>query len=336
MLGLVPLLMAMGLAGITTFLVWKLVSMVRLPNVRVQNVQLKLKGAMRPAGALTAILALALAAIGIWGGVVNMSMWRGSALDATIPSPLSEVLNPRYRASERDQTTAAAALRHLSRAGSWTQGGIGWERGSDWTLRVARLQAIVGDRTGAEQTLERSLQHESSAPVEDALIVLTSQRALSAQELEKSLRALLARQPGLSTASLRLAQLLAETGRTDEAASLTEATLARSVSARNMVVGARLLVQLGRVQQALDSAARGTREHPESAALHEVHGLLLAGTGRLEDGLAKLKKAADLEPENPSAPGHIAALLRESGRESEASEWQARANRASQAPKDGR
>src|SRR5678815_2235298 len=48
--GHVPLLMAMGLAGIGVYLVWKLWQLIAEPNVRVQSLQLKLKGKFRPAG----------------------------------------------------------------------------------------------------------------------------------------------------------------------------------------------------------------------------------------------------------------------------------------------
>lgn len=92
-----------------------------------------------------------------------------------------------------------------------------------------------------------------------------------------------------------------------------------------------MLVQLGEAKRALAAVAAGTREHPASAELRETHGLLLAGTGEMEAGINELKKAAELDPMNPTLAGHVAALLREVGREEEASEWDKRAKELGQA-----
>ena len=49
--GVVPLLMAVGLAGCCTFILWKGWRVVRTPNVRLHKLQLRFKGKLRPVGA---------------------------------------------------------------------------------------------------------------------------------------------------------------------------------------------------------------------------------------------------------------------------------------------
>ncbi len=334
MLGLIPLLMAMAIAGIGTFMLWKVVCMVRTPSVRVHGLQLRFKGRVTLPGAVAAALTLATVAAGAWGFIVNASLWRGHTLDARIAAPLDRVLTRDYTATDAERALARSAEAHFRRAGTRADGGIGWDDSVDRALRVTRLLAILGDRQGAEATLRRALEtakkskNPSPAAIEDPLIRVIGLRSRDAAEFEASLRELVSVYPDLSSAYLGLSQLALQREDRANAEKWVERALAsRLADVRNTLFASDLLLAMDRMEMAVGTVRKGISAHPKSAALHERLGLMLAAGGKIDEGLTELKAAADLEPTNATLAGHIARVLREAGRESEATEWQERANR---------
>jgi tetratricopeptide (TPR) repeat protein/ferredoxin len=329
MLGLVPLLMAMGLAGIATFLLWKLIAMFRLPSVRLQSLQLKIKGVFRAPGILTAALAIGLLATGVWGLIVNASLWRGNALDDLVSTPMEAALTPGFTPTESDRTLSTRAARLLTLAAPPSQGGIGWDRSIDRSIRLARLHAIAGNFAGAEAALRAGLAIAPDDPpqsLEAALVKVLGLRAISQTEIESKLRELLAHHPKLASARLLVAKFALTRGAQDEAiTSITSALADRPDNDLNRVFAAQLLVQsANRPDLGLSVLADGVRLNPKNAMLREQYGLLLEATGSAEAALPELKAAADLNPTNLGPPRHVARILRVLGRETEAAQWDAR------------
>jgi polyferredoxin/thioredoxin-like negative regulator of GroEL len=334
MMGLVPLLMAMGMAGIGTYLIWKAVSVARLPNVRVHGWQLRLKGRVRPAGWAMVGAAVVIGGVGAWGVAVNGSSWWGTALDERIETPLDAVLTRGYQASEAERAAAKAALGHLRIAGPAEAGGWGWDRSVDRTLRVVRLEAMAGNVEGAEGELRAALRwakrngRASPSQVEDALIRLVMLRSADAAAAEKELKALTGEYQDLSSAWLWLGRFAGMRGAKDEAREMIRRGVdSRPGDVRNGMFAAEMLVGLGEAGEAVAVAERVVERNPRSVQARARLGLLLAATGRMEDGLREMKAAAALDPANREVAGHVAGMLRELGREAEASEWENRANR---------
>ncbi len=334
LLGLVPLLMAMALAPIGAFLLWKLIAMTRTPSVRVHSFQLKLKGSVRPAGfAFIGFTGLWLAA-GLWGAAVNGSTWLGTMLDARIATPFDEVLTPNFAASDHDKALARAALPWLIRAGHIQQGGWGWDRSVDRSLRLARLHAILGDRAAGEADLRLCLSDtlragNSLPPVlENDLIRFVRLRSTS-EQLAKELSDLLTLHPKLATTRLILAQHAIQQQRiTDGIALIQEALTIRPDDDINRAFPLELLRQAERLDVYLEVARAGVSQSPRNAILRLAYGIALVATGETNRGLEELKVAADLDPTRPEAPSQIADILSREGRDFEATQWRERANRA--------
>jgi Flp pilus assembly protein TadD len=85
---------------------------------------------------------------------------------------------------------------------------------------------------------------------------------------------------------------------------------------------------MNRLDIAIEIAAHSVQASPKSAELRTRHGLLLAAAGLVDQGVEELTKAANLEPGNPEIARHIAALLRELGKNPEAEAWEKRADQA--------
>lgn len=338
MFGLVPLLMAMGLAGIGTFLVWKFVCMVRTPSVRIHSFQLKLKGKVRPVGLVLALLALLSLGAGLWGAVVNAALWRGTALDSLITAPIDQVLTREYVSSESDRAIARPAIAMLTLAGPLARGGIGWDRSIDRSLRLARLHSLLLDLPEAESELRQAIAAVPAPPavLESALIRVIRMRSNSADDFFKSLADLLNQYPKFASVRMFLAQRALSQGEEAQAVSLIRTALAdRPEDELNRMFAIELLGASGKLDLAEELAAAGIALLPKSVPLRTKLGLVLIAKDELDRGLAELTAAADLDPSNPDPPAHIAEVLSRAGRESEATQWRERANKASRGSPSG-
>lgn len=116
--GQIPLLLAMGMAAITSFLFIKFVHLIRHANVRLQNLQFKRGGDITRAGwifaSFTAILFLFIA----HSGVVQWEFWRGKR-DFVTANVSSEVWMPNakwwHQANQQQRAAVESALKHIER-----------------------------------------------------------------------------------------------------------------------------------------------------------------------------------------------------------------------------
>lgn len=149
----VPLLMAVGIAGVGTFLLHKCWRMVREPSVRMVNLQLKAKGRMFAAGWAVGVSALILTVVGAWSGMVRYHTWRAGEMYAAMTVPLSAVFRPEFEASATQRALASRIVDAYTRADRWgTQGGrgIGWGLNPDQRLNLAYALCVL-DRTDAAE-----------------------------------------------------------------------------------------------------------------------------------------------------------------------------------------
>ncbi len=142
--GLVPFLLALGLAGVLAYLVLTAARLARLPNVTLRRMALKRGGRLRPAGYgfLAALAAVAL----LWGhsafvqahaALGERDFVASDGLRAAFLDPTSE--SATMTAAERDRLLAAH--RHLETAERWSLAPMQWQ-----ALRLAWLAELVGDR----------------------------------------------------------------------------------------------------------------------------------------------------------------------------------------------
>ena len=157
--GLVPMLMAVGIALCVTALAWTTWRMLTAPDVALQNLTLRRSGAWTGTGrGVSALAALALLLTAQSVGV-RVLRNRAEAADAAVHASREAVF-----AGTVDEASARAAGRAASlyrRADGMSQGGIGLVAPKDIAMRRAWLALVLGDADTALRHLERVAGPES-------------------------------------------------------------------------------------------------------------------------------------------------------------------------------
>ncbi|MDX2130544.1 MAG: tetratricopeptide repeat protein [Planctomycetota bacterium] len=328
-LNMVPLLMAAGIAIIGAFGVWKLTRLLRDPNVTFQNLQLKLKGRLRPAGMVFGAGVLVLTGVGAWSGAVRFFRWRADTLDRAIVTPFELVYSPGYAPAPEDKANAERALALYGRSLAPSEGGFGWGPTPDMAIRMSWLSSVAGDLPRAEAHLRRAFS--LAPPGDDLVFGLARMRALQGDGPEQALELyqdMLAKHPSLHQVRLATAQLLGSAGRLQEAGDVLgpmyEATRRRPTP-QQATAGAEILIALGRTQEAIRVLEAQRTRSPKVAM---VRAMLARGyyvTGRKDDALAELVAATEHDEQNPVMWSMLSGLFSELGRPVEAAQAARRA-----------
>jgi polyferredoxin len=328
----VPMLMATGIAGIGTFLCWKCWQMAREPSVRIQSLQLKLKGRVRPAGLAFGALTVPLLAVGAWGGMVQYSLFAANILASRMTVPLPSVLTAGYVAPPDQKELAERTASLLVRASPPSFGGWGWNRRPSDTSQVAYLELVLGRFADAETWLRRSLETEAEingrpGPDVTHLARVMELRGAPLSEQVATYRAMVTRWPTSAEARIVLAHLLAASG--DSAGAIEQATAAMQADPSNVQIA----YSTGQLAGSLGQPAAALRAFEAAHRLEPKSGAALAGIasaqlqlGEVAKAIEALREAMRLEPDNPMHMQFLASILRETGQTAEASELDRRAN----------
>lgn len=330
MLDRVPLLMAMGIAGVGTFLTWKLYSMFRTPNVRIQSLQLKLKGRLKPVGLAFGLLTVVTLAAGSWGAVVNFSLWRGNILFDRLTAPANVAFRRDFVATPEDRAAAGASLRNLRRAGLPSEGGIGWVKTVQHYADMAYLSATLGDLAAAELNIRRAIDRAGPRgpgyAITSSLLTLLGQRDAPIEEAVQTFQQMLDRSPQFTDARLILGNLASHSGHPDEAA----AQAARAVADRpddltTLSNAAQIMIDIRRLDQAVVFLTRYLELDPGNRQNHVALGTVLINMGQAESALVHFKIAAEMPPQDPRLLHGISSILTDLNRPQEAAEYDRRA-----------
>ncbi len=329
MLGMIPLLMAAGLAGIGTFAAWKLWSIALKPNVRLQNLQLRSKGRLtRTAGVFipATILLLSSAA---WSAGVKYNLWRADALDVRITVAMHTVFAPGYAPEASDAATAQRAVAHFTRAMRPSEGGFGWGLNPDATIRLAWMYAVLARFDQAERVMfDAILRSTPSETMIDDLAQLMAARGASPDELQRTLERISAAHPRLPGPHLALAQMAMGRGEAEAAhARIVQAQEVSARSARHQVWAGQLLFALGRTDEGFAALRRAVEIEPQSPAHRATLAMAHAAVGDAQQALENMAAAAELGPRDAEIARAHAALLRAAGETTQAEREEARARR---------
>lgn len=181
MFGLVPMLMAAGMAGIGVFLLWKGWTLLTNPSVRVQSLVLKHKGRLRPAGALAAMLAVGVALSALWSGSVNALRLGGRFDHERITEPVGIVMRSEFAPSPATLRRAQRGLDRYEQSGL-----IGWKLNAEHHREMAFLSLVAGDAERADSHLAEIIRSGSPAEelVRQRLAVMASLGATAQAQLD--------------------------------------------------------------------------------------------------------------------------------------------------------
>lgn len=157
----VPLLMSIGVAGVVSFLVWKLWRLFKRRHalVRVQSMKLKWRGRLTAAGWLYAAMTIALLGVVTSCGLANWHTWRGDRWDARVGSMPREMLLAPSSVTRPVESVEAAgyAIEHLESALGWRDGGFAPLTSPAIVTRLARLHAVRAEFTQAAARMAQAI-----------------------------------------------------------------------------------------------------------------------------------------------------------------------------------
>ena len=302
--GLIPMLMAAGVAGIVTFLVWKLWQIGSEPNVRFHKFQFKYKGKVKPAGSVFAGAVALLSLLIIHSAVVMASFGFGAYHDhrVTIPQEVIFSGNP-VGMSPMMTEHADRALRLYSRCSRLGEGGIGlsgaWQGELD--MRRARLLAAKLQFDDAENLLRHALERDGRSE-----------------------------SFGRGLAWVMRAQL-----RIDEAIVYYTQILTEEMTYNNMLDDFVVLCrQEGLFAEAIDVCRKRMEREPEHLRTMRWLSLLLIDSDRVQDGVDLIRRTLLIDPDNASAYSALASALITLGQPDEA--YQSMLKAIELAPRDFR
>lgn len=352
MLNHVPMLMAMGMALVSAFCVWKLGRMFALPNVRVQSKQLVLRGKWTWWGRGFAFLTFLMILIAAWSGTVRTQFLLGNYYDAKVDSvSLQQVYSPGYVPDEKTLAMATQAITYFERGGPIKEGGFGWAQNGERLGRLAWLHAAAGNLAKSEHYLRLAVKNgnpsaqyvqalaetvslqlpEGTAPaqriiqVRDALqeVLDANPKADEARiviaEVEAQLAGMLQTmnpQTGepIAAAIARRDEHLAKA--TQYATYLVELHYPADARVTGRAIG--LLVQLGKAAEIREAVAFDVGRRPKFAILRLAYAQVLYSAGEKDQAIGELRAAVELEPMNLGYREALVGLLAEMGREAEA------------------
>jgi len=170
----VPMLMAGGLAAVVTMLVVQVWWMVRKDNVSMHSLQLKKKGKIRLGGVVVGLLTVVMMVGSVWSGHSKFARWRGDMGYASFDVPSNAMMRRDFLGSPEMQARARVALGWYERADSFDRGGYGWSLHAEHRVRVAYLQAVMGDPGAGLEALRDVIAHGNPT---DSLIIQAGQLA---------------------------------------------------------------------------------------------------------------------------------------------------------------
>jgi tetratricopeptide (TPR) repeat protein len=284
--GHIPLLLAMGMGGISAYIfgkVLRLVRSARFANVRFQNLQLKRGGRITRAGRGFTLGAAALGAFTFHSGLVQYHAWRGELLT---------------RSLNIDDSV-------------WTAGNAWWAQASS-----EQRTRMVDATTHLERVNQWGLMSTPATWADLTWLYLAQNRD---GEAETALRRMVASTPDQAEPYRGLAGVLKKTGRMAEAQAFYETTL--SIDPAHDAARADLadihydrgMAQLGRrnINAAIKSFQRAVGLRPAVAIYQYNLGVATFMAGRPKDALPHIRKAIRLAPKDLDAQGFEQVILQE-------------------------
>lgn len=278
--GLVPFLMALGVAAVSTFLALKLWQLVARSDVYFHRFILKSVGKMRAAGSAFALFAIVWLLLIAHSGWIRYQEFAGNRAFAEIRVPDELALaqaDPRPWLAPSDHANARDGVAHLrltERFGLFANGGA--------LGKLAWLEYLGGDSASAVRHLQQAAEHQSGEAKALSLYyrgALLNRLGRPAEALTDFDRAL-AERPDILLADQEKGESLWRLGRRDEATRVWADALQRNPQlalTANFLAGARQAA--GRIAEANTVARQADRFTPNIPLYHWMLGLRLQALG---------------------------------------------------------
>ncbi|MFN7397369.1 MAG: tetratricopeptide repeat protein [bacterium] len=297
----VPLLMAMGIAAVGSFMAYKSWRLLRDANVRGPFRQLKRDRRITPAGYAFFAATLAVLALGAHGGVMNYHLHRGTLADSAITTPRQVVFTQGYKPTPADQAAATAAINHLTMLRPFNQGGISLLEQWGPLVRLSWLYSVAGDFTRAEDALTRALMlREPNDQLVAGLLQFHTLRQATTTQTQATLTKLMHRWHGTEPLRRALATTYLQANQPQQARALFEAGLKEHPrDIPTIRSAANLMLALGDIPAGVTILRQGLVQRPTSPDLQEDLAGMLLQLDNADEALQLLTQAAKHDPTMP-------------------------------------
>jgi polyferredoxin/tetratricopeptide (TPR) repeat protein len=294
---LVPFLMALGCATITTFLTLKVWRLVRSKDMTFYRFNLKSSGKIKKAGWMFAGFALLWIGLNVHSGWVRYHEFAGARAFQRLQIPDELALaqtNPEQWLSSTDRETIAAGRSHLQAATK-----AGFFVNNETVPKLAWFEYLAGDTEQSVELLDRvaGYQKGQSKALSHYYRGAILNRMGRYQQALASLDQALAERDDLILAREEKGESLWQLGRKGEAVAVWSDALQRNprlILAGNQLAGA--AAWLGKTESAKTFEQEVNQFTPDNALYHWMLGLRLRNLGMNELAEKHFQRALQLDP----------------------------------------
>jgi polyferredoxin/tetratricopeptide (TPR) repeat protein len=295
---LIPMLMALGIATVTTFLAMRTWRLLGVENLSFYRFNLKSSGVMRKAGWAFLSFALLWLGLSIHSGWIRYHEAAGARAFESIGIPDELALaqtNPARWLSATDRENIAAGKKHFHTA---FDTGIFLNKPA--LSKLAWIEYLSGSTEQAVQLLDKAAAHQEG---ESKVLSLYYRGAIlnrlgRYEQALASLEQALAERPDLIAAQEEKGVSLWQLGRRQEAVSAWNEAVGRNANlalANNLLAGA--AASMGQSEAAAAYEERADRSTPADPLFHWIVGLRLENVSMNELAEKHFQRAIQLNPE---------------------------------------
>ncbi|MDQ3801619.1 MAG: tetratricopeptide repeat protein, partial [Acidobacteriota bacterium] len=295
---LIPMLMALGIAVVTTFLAMRTWRLLGVENLSFYRFNLKSSGVMRKAGWAFLSFALLWLGLNIHSGWIRYHESAGARAFESIRIPDELALaqtNPARWLSATDRENIAAGEKHF-----YTAFDTGLFLNKPALSKLAWIEYLSGDTEQAVRLLDRAVEHQEG---ESKVLSLYYRGAILNRlgRYEQGLASLeqaLAERPDLIAAHEEKGESLWQLGRRQEAVSAWNEAVRRNANltlANNLLAGA--AASMGQHEAAAAYEKQAEQSTPADPLFYWIVGLRLENAGMNELAEKHFQRAIQLNPE---------------------------------------
>ncbi|MEL6498090.1 MAG: 4Fe-4S binding protein [Planctomycetota bacterium] len=290
MFNLIPMLMAVGMALVAAYLAWTAYRTLRIPNVRMQSVQLKSGGRIRAAGAVVIVVAVAAVGSALWSASINWMRWTAHLHHDSLGLPAAITLRPEFEPSQTHAASIRTAISRYERSGPPELGGMGWSLRPQDRRELAFLY-VLDDRL-PEAIEQLDLLTLEGKPTTELILQQAELRKTIGDDQDRiasSLERVLAVHTDLHDVRVEWTRLAVRNGESLESiVRAWDRVLAEGESADARLAAARAFAELGQRDRAIDLAVGAATRSGGSVSQRIVAARLLASLGDAEAARASL------------------------------------------------